>query len=906
MVAYDLPQHTTPFIGRTAEIAEIGQRLGDPQCRLLTLVGPGGIGKTRLAIEVASRQPRRFPDGIYFVELQPVASVDAVVPTIASTVGFQFYDGRDPSAQLLHHLNDKCLLLILDNYEHLLPATGLIEYLLQNAPPLKLLVTSREALNLRDEWLFQVEGMPYPQGALTDTLDAYSAVKLFVERARRARHDFSLADETPHVVRVCQLVDGIPLGLELAATWLRRMPCRTIVEEIERGLDILETDLRGVSDRHRSMRAVFDHSWQLLDREERSVLMGLSVFRGGCRREAAEQVTGATRPILAALVDKSVLRVSSNGRYEIHELQRQYAEEQLDAKPQDKTRVRDRHCAYFMNRPTLDFIGKKNQATLQEIDADIDNVRAAWNWAVEHRRVKELFKASFGVYYYSWMHSWYQEVHQCFRDGITSLRTAEPTDECMIVLGRLLALQGHLHVWFGRLQQAREALHESVAILRRLDTPSELVYALGGLGNFFNAEGNWEKASSLLHEAVALAEEIGEDLYGAYLLNLLGGMYSRLGQYAASEDYQRQALALGQKTGDQRAITNGLSALGNLALMAGDYPKARAFFEQSLRIAETHELIFMTIGALDKLGLIASCTGEHDTAEGRLRENLTLARDYGVPWAIAMALASLAQVLVAQGQNEEARAYFQEAREIAFDTADRQQMANVQSGLGDLAFESVDYASAHQHYTGSLAYHKQNGNRSGVAFNLVALGRVALAEGNLLQAAEYLLESLRESVAIQAPPVVLRTIAVIAELYVHQGNLLEAAWLAALVVDHPASDYVAREQGRQVLAALEMRCSATDIAVAVQRAADSEWSAATTQLIDQLAAQVRQPLLEPLSERELEVLRHVAAGKSNRQIADELIVTPGTVKSHVHHIIQKLDARNRTEAVTRARNLHLI
>jgi predicted ATPase len=214
MATGDLPAQLTPFIGRTEELAVIAHRLDDPHCRLLTLVGPGGIGKTRLAIEAASRRTHAFPDGVFFVGLQPIASIDNIIPTVANAVGFEFYEGHHPTAQLLRYLHERCLLLILDNFEHLLPETDVVIELLNGAPQLKLLITSRAALNLREEWLCHVEGMTYPQDESVDAIDAYSAVKLFVERAQRARHSFSLVDEAASVVRVCQLVDGMPLVVD--------------------------------------------------------------------------------------------------------------------------------------------------------------------------------------------------------------------------------------------------------------------------------------------------------------------------------------------------------------------------------------------------------------------------------------------------------------------------------------------------------------------------------------------------------------------------------------------------------------------------------------------------------------------------------------------------------------------
>jgi predicted ATPase len=590
MATGNLPAQLTPFIGRTDEMAAIVDRLDDPHCRLLTLVGPGGIGKTRLAIEVASRQFHLFPDGVYFVGLQPITSIDHIIPTVASATGFEFYDGRNPTAQLLHYLRDKHLFLILDNFEHLLPATDVVTELLTGAPQLKLLVTSREALNRREEWLFHVKGMPYPQGETIGAIDGYGAVKLFVERAQRVRHDFSLAGEAANVVRVCQLVEGMPLGLELAATWLRRLPCSEVAVEIQRGLDFLETDIRGVPYRHHSMRAVFDHSWKLLNAEERSTLMGLSVFRGGFRREAAEQVAGASLKTLSALVDKSILQVGHDGRYGIHELQRQYAEERLDETPYDRTRFRDLHCAYFaafMNVREPDLLGRDNTALLHSIDNEINNIRHAWEWALTTLRVDDMHMMMDGVYYYTWLRSGYEDGLKAFQDAVSALRKCD-SDRCRIALGSALQNLSAMYLWSGQSKVvALKLAQESVAILRRLDTRRELAGAVGALGWAYSANQEWDSTIPILEEAVALDEETNQHELQAFIMGLLGNIAFHRGRYIESEAWQQQALRLGRKIGDQRTIADSLAGLGNIALTLGEFVKARRFFEQSLVVART-------------------------------------------------------------------------------------------------------------------------------------------------------------------------------------------------------------------------------------------------------------------------------------------------------------------------------
>ncbi|HSR29272.1 MAG TPA: protein kinase, partial [Anaerolineae bacterium] len=344
---HNLPAQATPFVGREAELAELACLLAEPQARLITILGAGGMGKTRLALEAGAGALDGFEDGVYLVPLAPLQSAQAIVPAVARAVGLSFSDDGEPRDQLLDHLNPRTMLLLLDNFEHLLahptvPAThghgklgdgdgaGLVDDLLSAAPGVKVLATSRLRLNVQGEQLFHLLGMEVPHGEATADAGAYSAVKLFVQGARRVRPGFELAGrDQQYVARICRLVAGMPLAILLAAAWVELLSPEEIEGEIAASLDFLETDLRDVPERQRSIQAVFDYSWNLLGERERAVFAGLSVFRGGFLREAAQAVTGATLRELKALVDKSLLHRTPTGRYEIHELLRQYGLEKL-------------------------------------------------------------------------------------------------------------------------------------------------------------------------------------------------------------------------------------------------------------------------------------------------------------------------------------------------------------------------------------------------------------------------------------------------------------------------------------------------------------------------------------------------------------------------------------------------
>jgi predicted ATPase/DNA-binding SARP family transcriptional activator len=358
-IDHNLPPQPTPFIGRTEELAQITRRLEDPACRLLTLTGPGGIGKTRLALQAAINLIENpagqtmFSTGVYFVNLASVGSPDSLVTTVAEAIKFSFYSDANLRQQLLEYFRENKMLLVLDNFEHLLVSSeektiDLVIDILAVAPAVKIIITSREALHLQEEWLFAITGLRLPIDDEAFSLEEYSAVQLFVQCAKRASPGFSFSTEQDCVLHICRMVEGMPLAIELAAAWLRMFPCKKIAREIEHGLDLLTTSLRNVPPRHRSMHAVFEHSWSLLSDVEKQVLRQSSVFQGGFRQEAAEQVASATFADLVALVEKSLLHRTPAGRYQLHGLLRQFSAEKLQTDPGEQEAVRHRYSHYYL------------------------------------------------------------------------------------------------------------------------------------------------------------------------------------------------------------------------------------------------------------------------------------------------------------------------------------------------------------------------------------------------------------------------------------------------------------------------------------------------------------------------------------------------------------------------------
>lgn len=375
-IPHNLPPQATAFVGRARELAEIDDRLrGDPACRLLNIAGPGGIGKTRLALEAAQQHLSEFADGVFFVPLAPISAAHLIAPAIAQALNLPVPWQADPRTQLLSYLSDKHLLLVVDNFEHVLDGVDLIADILTAAPQVKVLATSRERLHLQWEWIVEISGLDYPASATDPNALDTSAVRLFVQTARRMDAHFALEADRAEVIGICRLMEGSPLGIELAAAWVRVLTCQEIVQQIARNLDLLATSAHDRPERHRSLRAAFEYSWDLLSADEQKAFKKLAVFQGGFRREAAEKVAGAPLSLLFTLVDKSLLRRGHAGRFEMHSLLRQYITEKLNAgqidealntTPMDLTRMR--MAQYYL------IYARQHQAEFAVLDEDWINL----------------------------------------------------------------------------------------------------------------------------------------------------------------------------------------------------------------------------------------------------------------------------------------------------------------------------------------------------------------------------------------------------------------------------------------------------------------------------------------------------------------------------------------------------
>lgn len=639
----NLPCQSTPLIGREVELAALAKLLADPHCRLLTITGLGGIGKTRLAVELASRQQGLFRGGVYYVSLASLNAPEFIVPGIAEVFGFSFSGTTGWEEQLLDYLADRsgrAFLLVLDNLEHLLlhppelegkdETAILLARLLQRVNDLKILATSREWSHLREEWIFELHGLPAPTGDETDQLEDYSSVILFLQRARRVKMDFEvLPGDRPYLARICQLVEGAPLAIELAAAWVSMLSLKEIAEEIASNLDFLTTKMKDIPERHRSLKAVFAHSWKLLSDEERNVLCRLAVFRGGFQRQAAEQVAGASLPILMSLLSKSLLVRREDGRYDLHELIRQCALEKLHNNGTFEEAC-DQHLAYFVSLAREAHHGLRSAHLaewLRRIEQEHNNIRAALEWAfapaAPYERVDDGFSLAAALDRY-----WVARGH--IHEGITWLERgleASPT----VSRARAWALRtaAILYNHGDEDQPAIRLLQESLSMARQFNDESCQAHALDTLGDVAQHFGDFLKAKAYYAESLALFRRIGDPRSIGLSLATAGRLHVNYGYCQEAEPLLMEGLTLMDQVSDLRGRAYCLNALGRVAILNGDVKLAALRFRQALRLnAELGWLVDLSED-LHELAVVEAMVGDQSRATLILAASAALMKKIG-------------------------------------------------------------------------------------------------------------------------------------------------------------------------------------------------------------------------------------------------------------------------------------
>lgn len=780
----------TEFVGREDELQRINHLLLSPICRVLTLIGPGGIGKTRIALEAAFRLAEKYSDGACFVPLAPVSSSENIIQTITDSLDLSFFSEDDPMEQLIDYLRMKDILLLMDNFEQLVDGSGLLLKIVNAAPGVTMLVTSRHSLNIDCEFEFSVSGLKYPEEGDSNDQGTYSALELFTVAARRVKPDFKLSwDLKPLVTEICRMVEGAPLAIELAASWLQTFSVDQIYHETSSSFNFLGTISGDIPERHQSLSRVIEYSMSLLSVEERHVLEALSCFRGKFDAEAAKSVAGASLQILDSLLNKSLIRRNIENQYDIHEVTRQYANSKLQKDTDRYERIRKLHSEYFsdlLHSLESRLRNRRRKETINELSGMLENLRAAWEWAVDNGRIDIIGKClkCFNSLYVN--RGWYRSCDQLFSMTLEKLeKTAdfdsESTRDRELTAGMLCMHLGWLRVCRGDYSSGEENLSKGLAVFRKhgsISFESQSLYCLSSLSLF---KGDFKRAFERAKESLDIALE--------------------------AEDIIRQA--------------NALNALGNIARRKGIFSEAAEFYTDSLKLfVEIEDTIGRSV-CLGNLGIVAFRTGDLDKALDLALESQVLIEEIDDQRLIAEGYSDLANILRSMGRLEESGEYYAKSlrlnRKLGIKSATAITLVNIaryESTLGN-------YVRADRLLIEACEIAENLGRRAIVLQTLNSRGCISLEQDQLEHAELLFKDALEREKGMQVIPEVLDTLMGLTDTYLRMNKKAEALDLLAFILEHSENAEDILLKAKELLAGLKESLSTEEIASAKKKASSN-------------------------------------------------------------------------------------
>ena len=766
----NLPVQLTSFIGRETEMKHVKEAL--KLSRLVTLTSAGGSGKTRLALQTGAEVIDEFEQGVWFVDLAALSDPALLTSTIIDALGIKEESKKTTEDTLIEFLKGKEILILLDNCEQLIHAcANLAERLLSSCPKLKIIATSREALNCEGEMTYRIPPLAVPDPKSNDTpeqLTQYESVRLFIERALTVNSNFRVNNENaPALAEICSRLDGIPLAIELAAARIKILSVVKIYERLDDRFSLLTGGKRTALPRQQTLRALIDWSYDLLSEEEKILWCRLSVFSGGWTLDAAEEICSDEMiskslilDLLSQLIEKSVIIFDeSKGRYRILESLREYGIEKL----KNSQEISLRHLNYYLRlseNAEPELRGENARFWLDIIDADHSNFISAIDWSVSNEMADKgaVIAGALGEF-------WSTKGHYS-----TGIRLNENILRSSCLYGNSAKVK--LLIWLcvykynqGEYEQVRKFSEECLNLSKGIGDKKGIAESLHNLGKVAELKGNYELARSYFEESLELKKEIKDKIGIADSLQSLGNLLTNQGDYELAKKYFGESFEIKKEVGDKRGMASNMNSMGCIATYQGNYEQAKKYHEESLAFNKD---IGSKIGAaisMGNLGLISFNQGDYELARKYYEESLTIRKELGNKKGIAIYLHNLGGVVYTQGDFEQAKKYFEESLAVRKEIGDRIGMADSMNNLGGVMYTQGDFEQAKIYFEESLTVRKEIGDKSGMADSMNNLGSIARHRGDYDQSRKYHEDSLVLKKEIGDKPGIANTLIYIARLF---------------------------------------------------------------------------------------------------------------------------------------------
>jgi predicted ATPase/DNA-binding SARP family transcriptional activator len=751
----NFPILSPAFFGREQELEELTRLFTSPEYRIISLVGPGGIGKTRLAIQFASQVAQYFSDGVYFISFASIQDPDFIPILLAEALKFSFFGSINQAEQLGKHLHRMKALLVIDNFEHLrVEGAKLLSILLSQTHHVKILITSRERLNMIAETILEVRGLPVPSKTTEENAESYSSIKLFIHNSQKTFPRFSYQNNREAITRICQLVDGIPLGILLASSWVRVFSCPEIASEISKNIDFLTTTAPDIDPRHRSLGAVFDNSWKLLSEEERRILRRLSIFQSAFTNHAAQEICDATQLILAVFADKSLLFHRQDNRYEMLATFHQYASGKLEEVEDELSATKLKFCDYY-----TDFCAQKHhqlntptqQAALVDITLELENIRTAWNWMIDSDLWDHISKIKDLLLAYHVMIGNSIQGRELYRLALLKLnRLNDPNLD--LIRASMQQLSAWMTIKNGFVSEGIQGLTECIETFRLHNASWDIALTLMFLTEAHRTTGNIHQAKNHIEDALNILR--GDDIpksnyvvaFTAHCQSILGTILMEMGDLVQARKNLDASLATHNRIGTYYGTIHPLMGLGKLAYFQGEFIQARDLFLQAM---ETATKIY------DRRGMALL----HNNLGAVYEEIVNISESYH---------------------------HVSSALKLCRETGDRRLTAVI---LNNLAYHQLRYlhqpAEAIRTYHECIEMFSELGDLRGITYTSYDVSKAYLKVGLADEAWNYCLRSLHTAMTLDSTPLILHSLHGFAHLFAQTKEHERALRLCYLIVNHP-------------------------------------------------------------------------------------------------------------------------